>query len=190
MHDNANRTWLRSGSLGLMAMLLGVLCMGLGGCGTNLNELLYQTASSVGRTAFDLWLTDQANQLTDSDDNGDDDPTGGDDGDADDGDEPDDADGDDGDDGDPGGDDGGGIGGGDLTGDPSSGEIGYNSNGCAACHCADATGGCALSAPGLIGVDAATLDDFLRGDASHPSKADLTDQQIVDLEAYLASIGG
>ncbi len=187
MHDNASRTWPRPGSPGLMAMLLGVLCVGLGGCGTNFNELLYQAASAVGRTAFDLWLTDQANRIADSHEDGDDEPTDGDDGDADDGDEPDDADGEDGD---SGGDDGGGNGGGDLTGDPSAGEIGYNSNGCAACHCADATGGCALSAPGLIGVDAATLDDFLRGDASHPSKADLTDQQIVDMEAYLASAGG
>ena len=75
----------------------------------------------------------------------------------------------------------------DLVGDPAAGEALYAS--CAACHCADASGGCLPTATGVVGVSAETLDEFLRGDAPHPP-SDLTDQEIVDLEAYLASLGG
>jgi hypothetical protein len=43
----------------------------------------------------------------------------------------------------------------------------------------------------VIGVSAETLNDFLRLETPHPGgKQDLTDQEIVDFEAYLASLGG
>ena len=149
------------------------------GCGTSFSELLFQTGTALGRTALDLLLTDVANQVADarevtdtSDDGGADGTDGGDGA----------ADADDGSDGDPGD-----AVGPDL-GDTASGESVYADNGCAACHCADASGDCALSAPSLVGVDAATLDDFLRGDRTHPAKPSLSDRDIVDLEAYLGSL--
>jgi len=75
-----------------------------------------------------------------------------------------------------------------LVGDPVAGAAVYADSGCAACHCADATGGCALSAPALPGADAITLDDYLRGAAAHPAKPALSDQDIADLAAYLDSL--
>lgn len=157
--------------------ILGIASLlGLAGCGTNLEEILFQSGAAIGRTYVDLLLTDMANTLADQldqedeavdeDQNGDDDDDGGD------------------DDGDGGSTDGNFD---DLTGDPAAGEPLYAS--CAACHCADATGDCLPGAGALIGVSAETLDEFLRGDAGHPP-SDLTDQEIVDLEAYLASLGG
>lgn len=38
----------------------------LGGCGTNLNEVLLQSGTATGRTLIDLWLTDFENRLVDS----------------------------------------------------------------------------------------------------------------------------
>lgn len=161
------------------------LSLGLGGCGTSVNELLFQTGAAAGRTFLDLLLTDMANTLEDHLDSlGE--PADGGDQDADD----DDGDGDaNGDTNGNGSDNGGSTGGGldDLTGDPTAGETLYAANGCTACHCEDAAGGCALSAPAIIDIPAQSLDDSLRGDEIHPSKIDLTDQEIVDLEAYLAS---
>ena len=153
------------------------------GCGVNLNEILFQSASAAGRTYIDLLLTDFQNDLADrfdQDAGADDDQ---DDGDADAG---DDAAGDAGDDdaGDAGDTDDGGLD--TLTGDPAAGEPLYAS--CAGCHCVDAAGGCLLDAPPIAGVDLETLDDFLRGDATHPAKPDLTDQELVDLQAFLASL--
>lgn len=149
------------------------LALGIAGCGTNLDEILFQSATALGRTYIDLLLTDVANTLAERDQ--DEEPVDG------------DQNGDDADDGN--GDDDGTTDGGfeDLVGDPAAGEPLYAS--CAACHCADASGGCLPSAPGVVGVSAETLDEFLRGDAPHPP-SDLTDQEIVDLEAYLASLGG
>lgn len=153
------------------ASLLAVGClMSVSGCGANFDEVLYQTASATGRTFLDILLTDLANTLADSFDQGGT-PAPGD-----------------------------GLGGGDttppdgppveeLTGDLDAGEEIFVSNVCSACHCADAAGGCALSAPSLVGVATETLDDRLRGDAAHPGgKFDLTNQDIVDLQAYLASL--
>jgi len=150
------------------------LALGLAGCGTNLDEILFQSGTALGRTYLDLLLTDVANTLADRCDQ-DDEPIDG------------DQNGDAADDGN--GDDGGVTDGGfeDLVGDPAAGEPLYAS--CAACHCADAVGGCLPGTPGVVGVSAETLDEFLRGDAPHPP-SDLTDQEIVDLEAYLASLGG
>jgi mono/diheme cytochrome c family protein len=151
------------------------LLSGIAGCGTNWEQLLVQTGSAVGRTYIDLFLTDVANGIADRLDEQ---PADDDDGDADDG-NGDDTNGDgDGDD------TGGDLS--DLTGDPAAGEALYAS--CAGCHCADASGGCLPNAPSLIGVSAETNDEYLRGDASHPTKPALTDQDIVDLAAYLGSL--
>lgn len=157
------------------ASLLVVGCLiGLPGCGTNFDEILRQSVSATGRTFFDSLLTDLANTLADSFDGGEALPPG---------------DGDD--DGDNGGDttppDGPPLD--QLTGDPAAGEGIYISNGCAACHCPDAGGGCALSAPSLVGVGTGTLDDRLRGDVDHPGgKFNFTNQDIVDLRAYLVAL--
>lgn len=153
------------------SLLVVVLLVGMSGCGTNFEDILFQSASATGRTFFDLLLTDLANALADNFDRGD---------------TPGQGDGLDG-----GGDttpaDGPPLG--DLTGSPDSGDGVYASSGCAACHCPEAAGGCALSAPSLVGVGTETLDDRLRGDVAHPGgKFNLTNQEIVDLQAYLASL--
>ena len=153
------------------ASLLIVVClMSLSACGTNFDEVLYQTAGATGRTFLDLLFTDLANTLADSFDRGGA-PAQEDEGDGDDTPPP--------------------VGPPleELTGDPDAGEGIFASNSCAACHCADAVGGCALSAPSLVGVATETLDDRLRGDVAHPGgKFNLTNQDIVDLQAYLASL--
>ena len=169
------RTWL----------LALPLMISLTGCGTNVEELLRQSASALGRTYLDLLLTDLANDLADAQDRDDDVPDDGN------GDGDGDGDGNGGNGGDGGNGNGGDNGGGsfdDLTGDPAAGEPLYAS--CTGCHCADASGDCLPGLPGLVGVSAETLDEYLRGDTAHPVKqAELTDQEIVDLEAYLASLG-
>jgi len=155
--------------------LLGlfVAIVGTAGCGVDVENLLLSSAGALGRTYVDLMLTDIANAVADANaDNGDagnGDANGG---------EPDGGDGD---------------GGGDdvpfdqLTGDPAAGESLYAS--CVMCHCADGSGGCLPGAPAVIGASAEILDDRLRGSGTHvPS--DVTNQEIVDLEAYLASLGG
>lgn len=161
------------GTMPLLALLVG-------GCGTNFDEILYQAFAATGRTALDLFLTDLANDLADRAD-GDDAA-------------PDDTDGDDGT-GDGGTGDGGDTDGGDGTdggsvgGDAAAGEMIYVSNGCGSCHCADSSGGCALDAPALHDADGGTLDEFLRGDTPHTGgKYDLTDQEILDLQAYLGGL--
>lgn len=154
------------------------LFLGLAGCGTNIEEILFQSATALGRTAFDVMLTEVANDLADALDCDDMPPDDGDNGD----------DGDDTDDGDDG--DGGDGNGGDDTGGVAAGEAIYADNGCAACHCADAVGGCALDAPSLVSVESDTLTSFLNGDAPHPGgTVDLSDQELADLAAYLASLG-
>jgi len=75
-----------------------------------------------------------------------------------------------------------------LTGDAANGRALYTDNVCGACHCADATGGCAANAPSLIGVTTQVLDDDLRGSSVHAGgKYLLTDQEIADLQAFLAN---
>jgi hypothetical protein len=39
-----------------------------------------------------------------------------------------------------------------------------------------------------VGVSREVLDGALRGSAPHPVRPNLTDQEIVDLEAYLGSL--
>ncbi len=147
----------------------------LSGCGANFDEILYQTASATGRTLIDAWLVDYANALADSFDLGGTQMPG--DG-LDNG----------GGDGDPALSDGPPLE--ELIGVPEAGEEIFGANSCAACHCADAGGGCALEAPSLVTVETVTLDDRLRGDADHPGgKFDLADQDVVDLQAYLSSLG-
>ena len=76
----------------------------------------------------------------------------------------------------------------DLTGDTAAGATVYTSSSCCGCHCADAVGGCAMSAPSLVGVSLDLLDANLRGSDSHPLKPTLTDQELVDLQAWLSSL--
>jgi len=81
-----------------------------------------------------------------------------------------------------------GGGGGSASPDPVAGESFYIDAVCAACHCADATGGCALDAPSLIGASVDTLEAVLVGDAEHPGgKQDASADDLANLEAYLAS---
>jgi mono/diheme cytochrome c family protein len=156
------------------------LFLGLAGCGTNLEEILFQSTTALGRTAFDVFLTEVANDLADALDRDDMPPDDGD-GDADNGDNGGDGDGDGGD---------GGDGGTNGTDGVGAGEAIYADNGCAACHCADATGGCALDAPSLVSVDPDILAGSLNGDTPHPGgTVDLSDQELADLAAYLASLG-
>lgn len=163
--------------LGWCAASLGTIVLALGtvGCGTNLAELLTQTGDAAATTALDILLTDFTNAVADSLGGTSRQPVG---------------DGQDGGGSDQGGDGSGGSGGsGQVTGDQEAGEQLYASSNCAACHCADGSGGCALDAPALQGTDAATLDNFLRGDAPHPGgKLDTDAQGIADLAAYLASL--
>lgn len=164
----------RLSGIGLLAVVTGLAS----GCGTNLDQVLLQTATATGRTVLDIFLTEYANNLVDQfqpgDQNGDQNQDGG--GGTDNG----------------GTDNGGGSNGGGgldgLTGDAAAGETVFSSNNCAGCHCADASGGCALSAPSIVGMSRTILDEELRGSSPHPVKVNLSDQEIVDLEAYLASL--
>ncbi len=163
---------------GFICGILPFTALLVSGCGTNFDEVLYQAFAATGRTALDIFLTDLANDLADR--------AEGDDA------APDDGDGDngtgDGGDTDGGGDSDGGDGtdGGSVGGDAAAGEMIYVSNGCGSCHCADASGGCALDATALHDVDGKTLDEFLRDDTPHTGgKYDLTDQEILDLQVFL-----
>lgn len=175
-------------------LLLPLWLIGAAGCGTNFPDLLVQAGNSAAFTATDVFLTDLANafldrldELNQPPDDGDED---GEDGDDDDGGDDDGDDGDGDDDGDGGDDDGDGDGDGEQPGgDPDLGEAMYAAENCGACHCDDASGGCAMSAPDLVGAGFDVLDEYLRGDASHVGiKLDLTDQEITDLAAYLDSL--
>lgn len=144
------------------------------GCGSSFSEILFQAASAVGRSALDGGLTNLANdfadradeQVVDTGDGGDmaDDVP----------DTPVDVPG----------------GGGDLVGDPAAGESLFTANGCTSCHCDDASGGCALSAPRIVGVAIEEITARLTGDVFHPIKVDLTAVDLADLQAFLASLGG
>ena len=164
------------------ACLVVTLAIGLSGCGTNLEEILFQASAAAGRTVLDSLLTEFLNDLaTGTGDGGQPPPQDGMNGAG------------NGDGSDPSGGDGmaGDVNGaGDLTGNPLTGETVYADNGCAGCHCADAAGGCALSAPDVTGTAVQAVDDSLRGDAVHPTKPDLSDGEVADLAAYLASLAG
>ncbi len=68
-------------------------------------------------------------------------------------------------------------------------EMLFADNNCSACHCADAGGGCALSAPAVVGAAVELLDTFLRGAESHVGGTfPFDDQDLADLAAYLQSL--
>ena len=170
---NTRLRW--SAGLGTAVLLLGLI-----GCGSGVNEALYQTASAAGRTALDIFLTELANALADTFDQtatppADDGEDGTEDGNGDGNWDVDDGDGED-------------VSPDELTSDPDAGQAVYADNGCAPCHCDDGSGGCAMSAPGLVGASFDTLSDDLGGDSVHFGQGPLSNQELVDLEAYLGSL--
>ncbi len=157
----------------LAAPLVATALLGSTGCGSNLREVLYQAASASGQSLLDGLFTDFQNNVADAFDQANqpqtvEQPADG--GDTTPVDETPIQ---------------------DLTGDPIAGEDLFTANNCSACHCADAVGGCALNAPGLVGISSDELDGRLRGDLEHPGgKFTFSNQDIVDLEAFLASLSG
>ncbi len=154
-----------------ISAVLGVgLVLAACGCGSNLDEFFFQSGDSTGRVLVDILLTDLANAVAEIGEQNDapttpdpiDDGT----------DDPVDV-----------------TPPGDLEPDAFEGEAIFAANNCAACHCADAAGGCALDAPSLIGKGIERLTDILVGDAAHPGgKFGFSTQDLVDLEAYLAGL--
>ncbi len=135
------------------------------GCGTDARFLILDALTVQGQTSLDLLLTDIAVTL---DENLPEPPIDG-------------------------GNNGGGVdsGAGDALADPvaSLGEEFFNNNGCTGCHCDDASGGCALDAPVLVGAVFETLNRQLRQSGGHFSAPpDISDQQLANLEAFLASL--
>ena len=147
-----------------------ILLIGMVGCGTNLNQILFQSGTAMGRTAFDLFLTDLANAIADGAE-ADDDAADTDDADDDDTDADDDADADDDDDdADDDGDDDGVIDG-----------AGLYADNCSACHGADGASGFAAAVVGF------TADELAVGleSATHGSIS-LTDDEVAALAEFLA----
>ncbi len=149
------------------------------GCGTRINEALLLALESSARTGVDVFLSDLLSDLPNFFTFPP--PTG----------EPGDGDGTDGDDGDgdqppPNGN------GGDLVGDPIAGEALYDINGCGLCHCDDASGDCVPGSPGLQGSTLEANREALQGESAHTGGKlpDLTDQDLADLVAFLADVGG
>jgi len=168
---------------------LGLLLFGFAGfgCGTDFNNVLFQSLASAGRSAFDLTLTDLANSVANVADSlnapasdadqggGEGDASGGSDNDS-------DGDGDSGEATD------GGV---PPDGDATNGRAVFDANGCSTCHCDDASGGCALNAPSLQGVEAQEVTDKLTGVVGHTGGTrELTDSELADLAAYLADLAG
>lgn len=161
----------RKGTSCITRVVLGVgLVLAACGCGSDLNEFLRQVGDSAGRVLVDVLLTDLANAVAEIGEQVDAPES------------PDPIDDDTGDPGDvppPG----------DVEPDAVEGEAIYAANNCAACHCADAAGGCALDSPALIGVAIEELDEHLVGDVPHAGgKFGFSAQDLADLEAYLASL--
>ncbi len=74
-------------------------------------------------------------------------------------------------------------------GSADDGEMLFADHNCSACHCPDAGGGCALSAPAVVGAAVELLDTFLRGAETHAGGTfPFDDQEIADLAAYLQSL--
>ena len=171
----------RTRHLRRLAVVTAALSLAPAGCGSGVSEALRQTGAAAQRNFLDLLLTELAAALADAPGDttesiADTEPV------ADGEDEVDTPN-------EPPGEvtDTGGLE--DLAGDGSRGEALFAVNGCAACHCEDATGGCALEAPSLLEVDVAAVDENLRGEGPHPIAVELSDQEIVDLQAYLVSLG-
>jgi len=160
----------------------------LTGCGSGVQEAIGLAAQSGTRTFVDILLSDLLADLPDLFSFSGDAPDGGD-GDPDAGDGAGGADGGDGDgsagDGDAG--DGDGDGGGtDLAGVAADGETVFTDQ-CSACHCGG-TVACEGSLLDVAGSDFDSLFDKLIGGGFHGGGAfpDLTDQDLADLEAFLA----
>jgi len=140
---------------------LFLLAAGLAGCGTNLEQVLYQTLTAAGRTAVDIALTDLANDIADRFE--DQEPSG------------DDVDGD-GDDGDDGGNGG--------NGDSPTGAELFAGN-CASCHGADGASG---FAPDISGFAA---DELLAGlESGTHASITLTDEEVGMIAEFLGGSGG
>ena len=74
-------------------------------------------------------------------------------------------------------------------GSVDDGEMIYTDSNCSACHCADASGGCALNAPPVTNADFELLDRFLRGGESHAGGVfSFDDLEMAGLAAYLGSL--
>lgn len=159
------------GSRSRISAVIGAsLILAVCGCGSDFNDFWRQTGDSAGRVLVDNLLTDLVNAVADFGEQ-DDAPSTPD---------PIDDDTDDPGDAPPSG---------DLEPDAIAGETIFTSNNCSGCHCADATGGCALNAPALIGLAVETLADTLVGDAPHVGgKFGFSAQDLADLEAYLAGL--
>ena len=149
----------------LLSVLLvcPALLVGLAGCGSGVNDILFQALSATGQTIVDMAITDAVNAIIDARDE-EEEPAGDDDA-AD-----DDADADDGGDGDVD------AGGGD--GEPDGAALYATS--CAACHAADGSGG---AGPGVIAYSAADLTDGL-GSAVHGSIT-LTEDEVAAIAEFL-----
>lgn len=76
-----------------------------------------------------------------------------------------------------------------TLGDPVAGEAFYVANNCAACHCADAGGGCAANAPSIVGEESDEIFGLLSGAEEHPggTVAGVTQADADDLAAWLAT---
>ncbi len=83
--------------------------------------------------------------------------------------------------------DSGGVGAG-LTGVASNGEALFSANGCSGCHC-PAADACTSGRINLHGVQAARIEEKTQSDLFHTGGKfpDLTEQDLVDLEAFFAS---
>lgn len=69
----------------------------------------------------------------------------------------------------------------------------FSRNGCAACHCNDAVGGCNLDAPNIQNMPENRVDLMLRSaqvTRAHPVKLPATDQEIEDVSTFLGTLGG
>jgi sugar lactone lactonase YvrE/cytochrome c553 len=67
----------------------------------------------------------------------------------------------------------------------------FSAQGCAACHCNDAVGGCNLDAPGLRGAARAKIDAMLRGGQAaspHPMKLDASEDDVQNLAVFFESL--
>lgn len=167
---------------------IALLLFGLG-CGSGVSEALLLALESGARTAVDVFISDLLTNLPDivttlppiagEPADGDDIVAG--DGDSGDGND------------DPGGgdlpDDGGG---GELVANAASGEMTFVMNACGLCHCDDASGGCLSGSPDLRATDIETVREKLQGEPVHVGGKfpDLTQQELVDLVAFLADLGG
>ncbi|MHC4091677.1 MAG: PKD domain-containing protein, partial [Planctomycetota bacterium] len=71
-------------------------------------------------------------------------------------------------------------------GDPAAGQTAYAENGCSACHAEDASGG---SGPNLQGADRAAALQERFGDGGNHFGTIMTDEQVGDVAAWLATLG-